>query len=106
MPRYGSGSTPGLLRHASQLRTVLLPGFSLTCRRGSSHRRVLFFGGLLPGGGEDLCGGLQEVAEFGLGEVVVDGAALGPAGDQAGFPEPDQVGGDVGLGAAEPVGQA
>ena len=59
----------------------------------------------VPGRGEQLPGGLQLGSEFGLGEAVVDGAALGPAGDQAGFLQLDQVGGDVGLGAAELGGQ-
>ncbi len=59
----------------------------------------------MPGGSEQLPGGLQQGAEFGLAEAVVDGAALRPAGDQAGLLEPGQVGGDVGLGAAELGGQ-
>jgi len=54
----------------------------------------------------ELSGGLQQGAELGLGEAVVDGTAFRlPAGDQAGLLEPGQVGGDVGLGAAEPGGQ-
>src|SRR5271166_5789052 len=76
-------------------------GFLTVLAAGFSRRFVIFLGGLLPGGGEQLPGGVQEGAEFGLGEAVVDGAALRPAGDQAGLLEPGQVGGDVGLGAAE-----
>ena len=70
-----------------------------------SHRCVIFFGGLLPVRGEQLPGGLEQGAELGLGEFVVDGTALCPAGDQAGLLELGQVGGDVGLGAAELGGQ-
>src|SRR5260370_42042850 len=55
--------------------------------------------------GEQMPGGLQQGAELGLGEAVVDGAALRPAGDQAGLLEPGQGGGGVGLGAAELGGQ-
>lgn len=71
--------------------------FSLVCRfpRWAAARR-----------GGQLRGGVQQGAEPGLGEAVVDGAALCPAGNQAGLPEPDQVGGDVGLGAAQLGGEA
>jgi hypothetical protein len=44
-----------------------------------------------------------QIGELGLGEAVVDGAELRPAGDDAGLPEPGQVGGDVGLGAGDLV---
>jgi hypothetical protein len=37
--------------------------------------------------------------QLGLGEAVVDRAALRPVGDQARLLQPGQVGGDVGLGA-------
>jgi len=74
-------------------------GFLIDLSAGFSHRFVVFLGGLLPGRGEQLPGRLQQGAQFGLGEVVVDRAALGPAGDQAGFLEFDQVGGDVGPGS-------
>ena len=80
-------------------------GFLIVLSAGFSHRCVIFLGDLLPGRGEQLSGGLQQGAELGLGEAVVDGAALRPAGDQAGMLEPGQVRGDVGLGAAELGGQ-
>jgi hypothetical protein len=80
-------------------------GFSSICPLGFSHQCVIFFGGLLPGCGVELRGGLQQSVQLGLGEAVDRASLRLPAGDQAGLPEPGQVGGDIGLGAAELSGQ-
>ncbi len=60
---------------------------------------------LLPGPGEQMLGGLEQGSQFGPGEAVVDRAAVRTAVDQVGLFQDGQVGGDVGLGAAELGGQ-